>query len=134
MSSVPFRSERRGAVLILFTLILPVMIGLMALVIDISITLYRKNEAQRVADVAAMSAIRAATSSSMYGSEGATIDAGKYEAYEVAKLNGFPDACSAVSDAPPYVTVNSPPALATSNYYNQSGAFEVTIKIPQTRI
>ncbi len=126
--------DERGIVLVLSALLLPILISVLALAIDLSLTLYERNEAQRAADASAISAAKAAHASATLGAMGNPQLAGIREAYTIATLNGFSASCSASGGAAPCVSVASPPALASSRYAGQSDAFEVSITIAQTRI
>lgn len=126
--------DERGIVLVLSALLLPILISVLALAIDLSLTLYERNDAQRAADASAISAAKAAHASENLGAQGNARLAGIREAYAIASLNGFSASCATNANAAPCVTVSSPPALASSPYAGQSDAFEVSITIAQTRI
>lgn len=126
--------DERGIVLVLSALLLPILISVLALAIDLSLTLYERNEAQRAADASAISAAKAAHASATLGAMGDPQRAGIREAYAIASLNGFSLTCSGNGNAAPCVSVASPPTLASSSYAGQPDAFEVTITLTQTRI
>lgn len=83
MKSDRFRPDRRGAISAVTALILPILVGVMALGFDISYRAVVRSELQRVADVSALAGA-ARFASSLSSSSALTTAA------DVVELNGFP--------------------------------------------
>lgn len=111
-----FRHHRRGGVAIMIGLLLPAIIGMVALGTEISFLLYKKFQMQSVADSAALGA--AAALQSGHPAPG-------IEARGIAAFLGFVDGADGVT-----VTVNNPPT--SGSQVNNNAAVEVIINQPQT--
>lgn len=127
-----FSECKKGFILALTAVALPFIIGILALVIDLSMAVMTKGQMQRAADLAAVSAVvagnAAGVDNTLY-----IAPAGYAEAKAIAKANGFEDGVNGVT-----VTVRniSPSILSAtgdsfldpnSNYRTDVGSFEVTI-------
>ena len=114
-----FRKDQIGNIAILTALTLPVLIGFASLGTEGGLWYYTHHQMQDAADSAAISAATAYS-----GSSGAHITT---QADGVAALYGFTDGSANTT-----VTVNRPPSQG--RYTSRSGAVEVIVSQPQTRI
>jgi Flp pilus assembly protein TadG len=112
------KGDRRGAVAMIIGLALSVMLGVAGLAVDASMWQYNKNNAQAVADAAALSAV----TSALAGDSLARIQS---EVYSIAAAAGY------VRSSNVTVTINNPPT--TGNYAGNSNAYEVIIAEAQPR-
>jgi Flp pilus assembly protein TadG len=97
----------------IFAIVLPVMVGAMALAVDAGVWMVQKRSAQGAADQAAYSAAVA-------GAAGASTSQGTTEAKAVTASMGFVDGVDGVT-----IAVNHPPTGYTGNYW------EVIVRQPQ---
>ncbi len=109
MSSPETTSAERGQMLVIFTLLLAVVIGFVALTIDVGLALVEKRQLQNAVDAAAL----AAAQDFANGESEATATA---TALEYLELNGYDGVDNAVA-------VNIPPTSGT--YAGLSGYVEV---------
>ena len=116
---VLFRKDQIGNIAILTALTLPVLVGFAGLGSEGALWYYTHHQMQDAADSAAISAATAYS-----GSSGTSITT---QADGVTALYGFTDGSSGTS-----VTVNRPPSQG--RYTSRSGAVEVIVSQPQTRL
>ena len=115
-SSRDFRRNQDGAVAVVFALTLTMMLGLVALGVEVVFVLLKQREMQAAASNAALASAAAMSS-------GATDLA--VEAQAIAASAGFVNGVSGAA-----VTVNNPPA--SGSYVGSDGAVEVIVSQPQS--
>lgn len=111
------RHLQKGAVALLVALMLPVLIGLMALAVDVGYVLVRRNQMQAAADSAALLAANAIQ-------HGENISSASTEAQNATTSNGFQN-----TELNSMVVVNIPPG-GSQSYATDTNYVRVTITQP----